>query len=62
MKGRAMLESNPSNIWGFAREWCLTVPLFFVFAKKFGLRIKHHSLGKTEFDKLRGFGGWPPFL
>ena len=36
--------------------------LFSFVARKFGLRIMHHSLGKTRFDKLRGFGGWPPFL
>jgi hypothetical protein len=34
MKDRVMLRSNPSSIWGFAREWCLTVPLFFRFCEK----------------------------
>ncbi len=32
----------------------------FAFSARSLASTQHHSLGKTRFVKLQGFGGWPP--
>lgn len=59
MKDRAMLESNPSSIWGFAREWCLTALLFSVSHENLGisgttLLVKQNAINSG------GTGAEPP--